>query len=95
MLTYKAGLQLLTTCIALLSRTEAFRNLAVFGDSLPDDCTHGASRLVDDLLDTHQVTVCASVATCCFTQEASNTFSAGLPPVHDSFRIELLTGVAF
>lgn len=54
MLTYKAGLQLLTTCIALLSRTEAFRNLAVFGDSLSDDCTHGASRLVDDLLDTDQ-----------------------------------------
>ncbi len=69
MLTHKAGLQLLTTLIALLSRTEAFRKLAVFGDSLSDDCTHGASRLVDELLDTDQVAVCASVVTSCFTQD--------------------------
>ena len=67
MLTYKAGLQLLTTFVALLSRTSAFTNLAAFGDSLSDDCTYGASRLVDDLLDTDQVTVCASVVTGCFT----------------------------
>ena len=69
MLTHKAGLQLLTTVTALLSRSEAFKNLAVFGDSLSDDCTHGASQLVDDLLDTDQVTVCAGVMTSCFTQD--------------------------
>lgn len=67
MLTPEAGLQLLVTLTALLFRTEAFRNLAVFGDSLSDDCTHGASRLVDYLLDTDQVTVCASVKRSCFT----------------------------
>ena len=32
-----------------------FTDIVVFGDSLSDDCTHGASNVVDEVLETDQV----------------------------------------
>ena len=45
----------LLTVLALSIQAGAISNIVAFGDSLTDDCTHGASALVDSVLDTNQV----------------------------------------
>ena len=40
---------------ALSIQAGAVSNIVAFGDSLTDDCTHGASALIDSVLDTNQV----------------------------------------
>lgn len=47
-------MQLLVAVATLLTGVRAFSKIAMFGDSLSDDCTHGASRLIDDFYDTDQ-----------------------------------------
>ncbi len=47
----------LLTVLALSIQADAISNIVAFGDSLTDDCTHGASALVDSVLDTNQVLV--------------------------------------
>ena len=47
----------LLTVLALSIQADAIPNIVAFGDSLTDDCTHGASALVDSVLDTNQVLV--------------------------------------
>ena len=46
---------ILLTVLALSIQAGAISNIVAFGDSLTDDCTHGASALVDSVLDTNQV----------------------------------------
>ncbi len=41
--------------LALCLKADALTDIVAFGDSLTDDCTHGASALVDSVLDTNQV----------------------------------------
>lgn len=53
---HAASMQLLIALATLLTSISAFSSIAMFGDSLSDDCTHGASRLIDDFYDTDQVT---------------------------------------
>ncbi len=47
----------LLAVLALSIQADAVSNIVAFGDSLTDDCTHGASALVDSVLDTNQVSV--------------------------------------
>ncbi len=47
----------LLTVLALSIQADAIANIVAFGDSLTDDCTHGASALVDSVLNTNQVLV--------------------------------------
>ena len=47
----------LLTVLALSIQAGAVSNIVAFGDSLTDDCTHGAAALVDSVLDTDQVSV--------------------------------------
>ena len=49
------GLHLLFALACCHACAGAFTDIVLFGDSLSDDCTHGASDVVDEVLDTDQV----------------------------------------
>ena len=51
------GLHLLFALACCHACAGAFTDIVLFGDSLSDDCTHGASDVVDEVLDTDQVPV--------------------------------------
>lgn len=51
------GLQLLFALACCQACAGGFTDIVLFGDSLSDDCTHGASTVVDEVLDTDQVPV--------------------------------------
>ena len=44
-----------TVLSAVVLRAHAFSGIVAFGDSLTDDCTMGASQVVDNALSTDQV----------------------------------------
>ena len=46
---------ILLVVLALCSHASAISDIVAFGDSLTDDCTFGASALVDSVLDTNLV----------------------------------------
>ena len=50
-------LQLLFAFACCQACAGGFTDIVLFGDSLSDDCTHGASYVVDEVLDTDQVSV--------------------------------------